>query len=93
MAGEVASIPSGEHIDVDVTGLLNQTLTLEQAGEAAMAMLLRTASGRLTAAGQGAGLGLALVRGLVELHGGRVWAESDGPGRGSTFIVRLPPGA
>lgn len=38
----------------------------------------------------GLGLGLAVVRGLVELHGGSVKAESDGPGRGSTFVVDLP---
>ena len=38
----------------------------------------------------GLGLGLALVRQIVELHGGRVGAESAGPGRGATFWITLP---
>ncbi|EMN5127010.1 PAS domain S-box protein [Burkholderia contaminans] len=38
----------------------------------------------------GFGLGLAICRTFVELHGGRISAESDGPGHGATFTVRLP---
>ncbi len=38
----------------------------------------------------GLGIGLALVKGLVALHGGAVRAESPGPGQGSTFTIQLP---
>ena len=46
--------------------------------------------GNLHRAEGGLGLGLALVRSLVELHGGRVRALSEGPGRGTEMEVRLP---
>jgi PAS domain S-box-containing protein len=38
----------------------------------------------------GLGLGLAIVQQIVRMHRGRVWAESDGPGTGSRFVVSLP---
>jgi PAS domain S-box-containing protein len=54
--------------------------------------LLAQAQPALDRAENGLGVGLALVRGLVHLHGGTVEAKSAGPGRGSEFIVRLPVG-
>jgi signal transduction histidine kinase len=41
----------------------------------------------------GTGLGLSITHAIVEAHGGRIAAHSDGPGKGSRFIVRLPAAA
>lgn len=39
---------------------------------------------------KGTGLGLYIVRSVAQRHGGRAWAESEGPGHGSTFVLQLP---
>jgi signal transduction histidine kinase len=39
---------------------------------------------------KGTGLGLFIVRSVAKRHGGQVWAESAGPGQGSTFVIQLP---
>jgi len=46
--------------------------------------------GPLASTVKGTGLGLFIVRSVARQHGGRVWAESEGPGRGSTFILEFP---
>jgi CheY-like chemotaxis protein len=54
-------------------------------------MFMQVEQGRTRAHG-GLGIGLTLVKSMVQMHGGHVEARSDGPGQGSEFIIRLPRG-
>ncbi|RJP54646.1 MAG: HAMP domain-containing protein [Anaerolineaceae bacterium] len=50
----------------------------------------RVDKSRSRASGGGSGIGLTIARHLVEAHGGKIWAESEGEGKGSRFVFTLP---
>ncbi len=84
---EVFIAPSNDHMEISVvdTGQGLSADFLPHVFER-----FRQADGTTTRRHSGLGLGLAIVRELVELHGGTVHAASPGLGRGATFTVRLP---
>jgi signal transduction histidine kinase len=86
-ASQPSSLPAGEFLEIAVTdtGIGIRPEDLPRLFQE-FVQIDGTASKRH----EGTGLGLALTRRLVELHGGRIWAESRGEGRGSTFTVLLP---
>ena len=85
----VTASPSGSsgtvRLSVSDTGL---GLTGDQL-DAVFERFYRVDPARSRAAG-GSGIGLAIVRALAAALGGRAWAESAGPGRGSTFHLEVP---
>ncbi|TVP86183.1 MAG: PAS domain S-box protein [Thioalkalivibrio sp.] len=81
---DLRATPHGERVEIQVQddglGIPRERL------DTIFEMFSQTEPGR----GGGLGIGLSLVRGLAELHGGTVCADSEGPGCGATFTVSLP---
>jgi CheY-like chemotaxis protein len=98
VANAIKFTPAGGRVDIFVARANDEMeVTVVDTGQGISADFLphvferfRQADGATTRRHSGLGVGLAIVRQLVELHGGTVSATSPGAGRGATFIVRLP---
>jgi PAS domain S-box-containing protein len=99
LANAVKFTPVGGLVEVELveTGQNGVRMTVRDNGAGIEPSFLphvfdrfRQADGSVSRQHGGLGLGLAIVRHLVELHGGTVQAHSDGPGTGASFIVELP---
>jgi signal transduction histidine kinase len=82
---QVNAVPDGIEISVrdDGAGLMPEDM-------ARLFGRFQRLSAKPTAGESSTGLGLSIVKKIAELHGGRISARSDGPGRGSTFTLVLP---
>ena len=83
----LAAAVEGQQLIISVrdTGIGVDPQTLPKMFE----MFMQAAPGSSRSRG-GLGIGLALVKNLVELHGGAIAAQSEGPGKGSEFLIRMP---
>ena len=82
---QVKAVRDGAHVAVSVTdagrGIPAESLPL---------LFRKFSMARSEEQGGDTGLGLAICKGIVEAHGGRIWAESDGPGLGARFTFTVP---
>jgi signal transduction histidine kinase len=98
LANALKFTPAGGRVDVGIAiDGRDAVIRISDTGEGIAPEFLphvferfRQESGDITRTHSGLGIGLALVRHLVELHGGTVHADSPGKGKGSTFSIRLP---
>jgi len=98
LSNAVKFTPAGGHIDVELTMRGDQVeISVTDTGQGIKPEFLphvfdrfRQEDGSISRRHGGLGLGLAIVRHLVDLHSGTVEARSDGEGRGARFVVRLP---
>ena len=98
LSNAVKFTPAGGHVSVELTqegghvvlGVRDTGVGIAPEFLPHVFERFRQADSSTTRAHSGVGLGLAIVRDLVELHGGSIEGRSDGPDKGSMFIVRFP---
>lgn len=98
LSNAIKFTPSGGRVDVTLEPVQGYAeICISDTGQGIQAELLpyifdrfRQGDSSTTKGKQGLGLGLSIVRHLIELHGGTVQAESPGEGQGTTLLVRLP---
>jgi PAS domain S-box-containing protein len=98
LANAIKFTPAGGHVSIAVSHVgQSAVITVSDSGEGIAPELLpfvfdrfRQGDGSVTRPHGGLGLGLSIVRHIVELHGGKVQAKSAGLGQGSSFSVHLP---
>jgi CheY-like chemotaxis protein len=98
LSNAIKFTPAGGHVEVRLEGAgANAQIVVSDTGEGISEDFLpfifdrfRQADGSLTRRQGGLGLGLAIVKHLIELHGGTVYVDSAGEGRGATFTIELP---
>jgi signal transduction histidine kinase len=87
VAGEVRRL---ENTPYAVVRVIDQGIGIPAGEEERVFERFHRADTRLSRSTAGVGLGLYITRSIVEGHGGRIWAESPGPGRGTVFKIMLP---
>ncbi len=98
LGNAISYTPSGGHITVSIEHTDNQVIThIKDTGkgiptEAIPHLFTKfyRVVGRLEQGSRGTGLGLYISKSIIDLHHGKIWAESEGEGKGSTFSFSLP---
>jgi PAS domain S-box-containing protein len=98
LSNAIKFTPAGGHVEVRLERVDSQArITVSDSGQGISAEFLpdvfeqfRQSDGTSTRAYSGLGLGLSIVRNLVEMHGGTVRAASPGLGQGASFVINLP---
>jgi signal transduction histidine kinase len=89
IGGKIAVVVSREHNDT-IIRIADEGAGLSPEDQGRLFGRFQRLSAKPTAGESSTGLGLSIVKRIIDMHGGKVTADSGGPGQGSTFTVTLP---